>query len=157
MNKTQDNITLLALPKEKLVPLIKDTLLSGSPFILTVTGYSMRPTLSSKGDKVELLNPTIRPVKKGEMVFFERENGDCVLHRVIKMNDDNTVTVNGDAQLWTETVDVSSVIGVVNRFCRSEKWISCDSVLYRVYSSIWLLLKPARRVIIKIKRLISNR
>lgn len=152
MNKVQEKITLVALPKEELVPLVKETLCDGFPFILTVTGHSMCPTLNHSGDKVELVNKHIRPVKKGEIVFFERENGDCILHRVIKRNGDE-LTINGDAQLWTEKVDVSQVLGVVSRLNRNGKWISCDSVFYRIYSNVWIVLKPVRRVIIKIKRL----
>ncbi len=155
MNKVQDNVTIMALSKENLVPLIKETLSSGSPFILTVTGYSMRPTLKSTGDKVELVSTEKRPVKKGEIVFFERENEDCVLHRVIKIQGD-MLTMNGDAQVWTETVDVSRVIGVVSRFNRNGKWIDCDSPMYRFYSKFWMILKPLRRVINKVKRLLSR-
>lgn len=155
MNKVQDNITLVALPKEKLVPLIKATLNGGSPFILNVTGQSMRPTLKFKGDKVELVSTETRPVRKYEIVFFERENGDCVLHRVIKKKGDE-LTLNGDAQLWTEKVDASQVLGVVNRFNRNGKWISCDSFVYRFYSRIWLLTKPVCRVLLKVKSLFSK-
>lgn len=152
MNKVQDNVTLLALPKENLVSLIKETLNSGSPFILTVTGCSMRPTLKSQGDKVELVSTDIRPVKKGEIVFFQRENGDCILHRVIKKKGD-LLTINGDAQAWTETVDISRVIGVVSRFNRNGKWIDCDNPIYCIYSKFWIISKPLRRVIIRIKSL----
>lgn len=155
MNKVQDNVTIMALSKESLVPLIKETLSNDSPFVLTVTGYSMQPTLKSTGDKVELVSTEKRPVKKGEIVFFERENGDCVLHRVIKIQGD-TLTINGDAQAWTETVDVSRVIGVVSRFNRNGKWIECDSPMYRFYSKFWMISKPLRRIVIKAKGLLSR-
>lgn len=156
MDKKQDNTMLVALPKENLVPLVRETLDSGSSFILDVTGYSMRPTLNTKGDRVELVNVFMRPVRKGEIIFFERDTGDCLLHRVIRLNKDNTFTVNGDAQAWTEIVETSQVIGVVNSFNRNGKWISCDSFFYRIYSSIWMLFKPVRRVIIKIKTIVSK-
>lgn len=155
MNKVQDNVTIMALSKENLVPLIKETLSSDSPFVLTVTGYSMRPTLKSTGDKVELVSTESRPVKKGEIVFFERENGDCVLHRVIRIQG-NTLTINGDAQAWTEMVDVSRVIGVVSRFNRNGKWIDCDGFMYHFYSKFWMISRPLRRVTIKVKGLLSR-
>lgn len=152
MKTDSENITLVVLPKEKLLPIISTAFDNGSPFVLTVSGYSMRPTLHNQGDKVELVSKEKRAIKKGELVFFERENGECILHRVIKAEGD-VLTVNGDAQVFTEKVKSAQVIGVARRLCRSSKWISCDSFLYRVYSSVWMALKPVRRVLIKLKSL----
>ena len=149
MKTKNKNISVLAMTTGELLPIIKETLHSSLPFVLSVTGTSMRPTLRSKGDKVELLSKELRAVKKGEIIFFERENGTCVLHRVLKVNGD-ILTVNGDAQAWTETLDISQVVGVANRLCRKEKWVSCDSFLYKFYSGLVMHTLFFRKVYAKV-------
>lgn len=152
MKTDSEDITLVVLPKEKLLPIISTAFDNGSPFVLTVSGSSMRPTLRGQGDKVELVSKEKRAVRKGELVFFERENGECILHRVIKLEGD-VLTVNGDAQIFTEKVKSTQVIGVARRLCRNSKWISCDSFSYRLYSKLWMVLKPVRRIFIKLRML----
>lgn len=142
------NISVLSMTSDELVPIMKETLNSSLPFVLSVTGLSMRPTLRKKGDKVELLSKEQRAVKKGELVFFERENGTCILHRVLKISGE-TLTVNGDAQPWTETVSMSQVIGVANRLCRKGKWINCDSFSYKLYSGFIMHTLLLRKVYAK--------
>ena len=155
VNESSKNESVIALSSAELIPIIQETLFSSLPFVLSVTGNSMRPTLRNRGDKVELLSQNHRAVKKGELVFFERENGGCILHRVLKINGD-TLLVNGDAQPWTETVKMSQVIGVVNRLCRKGKWISCDSFLYRVYSKIIVHTLFLRKVYAKLNTLFTK-
>ena len=155
VNESSKKESVIALSSAELIPIIKETLFSSLPFVLSVTGNSMRPTLRNSGDKVELLSKKQRAVKKGEIVFFERENGGCILHRVLKINGD-TLLVNGDAQPWTETVKMSQVIGVVNRLCRKGKWISCDSFLYRVYSKIIVHTLFLRKVYAKVRSILRN-
>lgn len=155
VNESSKNESVIALSSAELIPIIKETLFGSLPFVLSVTGNSMRPTLRNSGDKVELLSQKHRGVKKGELVFFERENGGCILHRVLKINGD-TLLVNGDAQPWTETVKMSQVIGVVNRLCRKGKWISCDSFLYRVYSKIIVHTLFLRKVYAKVRSILRN-
>ena len=155
VTENRKNESVIALSSAELIPIIQETLFSSLPFVLSVTGNSMRPTLRNRGDKVELLSQNHRGVKKGELVFFERENGGCILHRVLKINGD-TLLVNGDAQPWTETVKMSQVIGVVNRLCRKGKWISCDSFLYRVYSKIIVHTLFLRKVYAKVRSILRN-
>lgn len=154
-NNGNENANVLSLSVTELVPIIKETLNSSLPFVLSVTGNSMRPTLRSSGDKVELVSKEKRAVKKGELVFFERENGTCILHRVRKLSGE-TLTINGDAQAWTEKASMSQVIGVANSLHRKGKWISCDSFLYRVYSKIIVHTLFFKRVYAKVRSILRK-
>ncbi len=151
-NSSENSATLKALKKRDMVPLIKESFMLSSRFVLVVTGSSMRPTLKHLKDKVELVPLSNRAVKKGDIILFEREGEDCILHRVIKVCDDNTFIVNGDAQTWTEKVAYKQIIAVVSHIYKNDKRISCDNILYRLYCSLWRILKPLRPLLIKIKR-----
>ena len=144
--------SLRTLPPETLVPILQETLEQGSSFVLVVTGSSMLPTLCSRVDKVELVSPRVRPVRKGEIVFFRRSTGEYILHRVLRKEQDS-LCINGDAQVWTENILSQQVIGVVNRFTRKGRWISCNSWGYRVYVAAWRLVKPLRPAIFRLRGL----
>lgn len=154
-NESSKKESVIALTPAELIPIIKETLSSSLPFVLSVTGNSMRPTLRNNGDKVELVSKKKRAVKKGEIIFFERENGTCVMHRVLKVEGD-ILTVNGDAQPWTETLNVSQIVGVANRFCRKGKWVSCDSFFYKLYSGLIMHTLIVRKVYAKVRSILTK-
>ena len=108
-----------------------------------MTGNSMAPTLHHLADKVELVSPEVRAVKRGEIILFQRGTGECILRRVLRM-DENKIVVNGDAQTWTETVLPCQVVGVVSRILRKDTWHSCNSLYYRTLVAIWRVLRPLR-------------
>jgi phage repressor protein C with HTH and peptisase S24 domain len=51
-------------------------------FVLTATGSSMEPFLKGGRDRVTLVPPGARPVRRGDVVLFQRDCGAFVLHRV---------------------------------------------------------------------------
>ncbi len=156
MKKANENVSDILLTVDELVPIVKETFDSGLPFVLSVSGCSMRPTLNTKGDKVELLSVTKRPVAKGCIILFKRKNGGCILHRVIKICGDK-LTVNGDAQVYTEQISASQIIGVANRLYRHGRWIDCDSFFYRLYSKMWMSTLFFRKVYFKLCAIIKNK
>lgn len=137
----------------ELVPIICEVLAGGKAFCLTVTGASMTPTVIDRRDKVELVTP--KNIRKNDIVFFKRKNGEYVLHRVIKI-DGEKLLINGDAQSWTETIDASQVFATVNSICRNDRWFSADNNIYAAYVSLWRFTRPFRPYIFKIISLIKR-
>lgn len=142
LKKNREKTVVRALDSETMIALISETLSLGSPFVLSVTGNSMYPILHHNKDKVELVNTQIRPVKKGEIVLFKRDNGMCILHRIVKIIDQHSYVVRGDAQCWQEIVKRDNVIAVVSRVYVNSRWISCDSFLYKLKCFLWSVVKP---------------
>lgn len=139
----------ITLPPQVLIPEIIRTVRTG-PFILRVTGSSMAPTLKNGRSLVELVAPTVPPVR-GQILLFCRENGQCVLHRCIGVADDGTVTVNGDAQDWTEQIRPEQIIARVSRICRTDCWQDCDSAACRAYAALWPLTRRLRPTLIALR------
>lgn len=141
---------------ETIVPIMKEIIKSGRECRLTVTGNSMSPTLKHKRDSVILVSPEKRYVKKGEIVFIQRDSGEYILHRVYKTYNDYFV-MNGDNQQWYENVDYRQVIGVAKKIIRNNREISCDNRIYKLYVFIWMSLKNYRSQIYKGYSLIKKR
>lgn len=129
-----------SIDSQELISLIKQTLESDGEFKLLVTGNSMLPFMKHMRDSVILTHPSKRKLKRGEIVFVERESKKIVLHRVIQLRP-NGFIMKGDSQIWVEFVQFDQIIAVVSKIIRKGKVISCDNLLYRFLSALWMLLQ----------------
>ena len=143
----------VSIPGKELVPIIKHTLKSGSDFKLLVTGNSMFPFLKHNRDSVLLTAVPNVGIKKGVIVFIQRENGEYVLHRVVKVLKNNTFLMNGDSQTWTEPVCNNQVFACVRALYRKGRIIRHSNLLYSLLVRIWILLRPYRPKVFKLIRL----
>ena len=80
------------------INLLLKTIEEDKVFVMPINGTSMLPFLDSS-KKVKLKKA--ESLKKGEMYFYKRENGQYVLHRLIKIKNDNLI-FRGDNQFINE-------------------------------------------------------
>ncbi|OUP82433.1 hypothetical protein B5F07_14055 [Lachnoclostridium sp. An169] len=135
---------------EELVSLMNREFSTGRPLQLTVTGYSMGPCLKHLRDQVVLVPPEKRALKRGEIVFFRRTDGKCVLHRILRAEKEGVFVVNGDAQAWTEDIRKEQILAAAKAVIRKERYISCDGKRYRIFVALWQMLFPVRGIMIRI-------
>ncbi len=97
---------------QDVLPLMREAFSNGQTFTIPVTGTSMQPTLYV-GDAVTLCEVQPSKLRVGDIVFYRRKNGQYVLHRVVKIDND-TVDFCGDNQVAVEHgVSFSQLIGQV--------------------------------------------
>lgn len=116
-------------------------------------GKSMLPLIRGGLDTVALAPPD--KLRAGDVVWYRREDGSEVLHRVLRVEGD-TLDLCGDNQIWVERgVKRAQVLGVMCGFYRGERYIDTKSAGYRLYVRVWrhLLL---RRVILKALRTLGK-
>ena len=142
-----DGITVRA---EELTGLMTREFSEGRSLRLTVTGSSMGPCLRHLRDQVILVSPDRRRLRHGEIVFFRRMDGKCVLHRILKEKDDGGFVVNGDAQAWTEEIRREQILAVAEGIVRKGRYVSCDGTAYRIFTAIWRMLFPVRGIMIRV-------
>ena len=140
--------TIRTLSGKELVAEMEESFRQQEVFTLLVTGHSMRPFLRHLRDGVTLASPAVRPPEAGNIVLFQRKNGKCVLHRILKQ-EKGGFSVCGDAQLWTEQVSREQIIGVVSALWRGNRWIPAESRSYRAAVWCWYHLPGLRRCIIR--------
>lgn len=118
---------------------------------IVVRGYSMRPFLEDRRDKVTLVPP--RTPRRGDVVLAAIGDNRYALHRVIKAGN-GTYTMRGDGNPlnMTETFHDADIIAVVQSFTRKGKTITTDSPTWRRYSFWWETLKPFRRIMLAVYR-----
>ena len=135
---------------EELLPFIEDAFKNNTNFTIPITGTSMLPLLVQGRDSVTLKKCN-RPLKKGDLPLYRRKDGVFVLHRVVKVENQNTYTMCGDNQFLKEKgITGEQIIGIVTEITRNGKKFSVESKKYQLYVKIGLLLLniryPYRRV-----------
>lgn len=144
------------------MPIMKETLDNDGKVTFTPRGISMLPMLRSNMDTVTLEKPVF-PLKKYDLPLYIRDNGNYVLHRVVKVKK-NGYVMRGDNQLINESgIKESQIIGIVTDFTRKGKQYSVNNLGYRIYCVLWtnVFFKKSylkvRRTLGKIKRRLLGR
>ena len=124
---------------------IDEVLASGGEFRLYPKGTSMLPLLKEGRDSVTLTAPP-RRLQKYDIIFYQRDNGQYVLHRVVRVGD--TYTCMGDHQYAPERgIRRDQIIAVCSSFVRKGKSIPSNSKRWRIYAILWHYSRPVRRVL----------
>lgn len=142
---------------EELMPLIRERIAAGENVRFAPNGTSMLPMLRQGVDSV-VLSPLPEKLKKYDLPFYQRENGQFVLHRVVAVGEKYTCV--GDNQFVLEPgLDHAQMIGVVTAFTRGNREHSVNEPGYRVYCRFWHYSRPVRqlwrRVIRKLRRIFA--
>ncbi len=134
----------------QLSPYMIKLLSEGIDVSFTVNGNSMFPLFEHKKTKVTITKPTIDNIKKGDIPLYQRENGQFVLHRIVKIKNGQLI-ITGDAQTLLEYgIKKSSILGIVKSFSYKNKIIDVSNLYYRLYSLFWMHIIPLRPLIIRI-------
>lgn len=142
MNNGQIKISL-----NDLAPLILERLEMGESIEIIVTGISMFPLFFNERDKVTLKKP--KKLKRKQIVFYKRDNGQYILHRIIKIKGDNIYCV-GDNQTKIEgPLKREQFLGVVTHYVRKGKKRSVNCLWHKIYSAIWCFSLKTRKPILK--------
>lgn len=138
-----------------LYPLIEETIKDGGSINLKVSGYSMYPLVGSRRDSVVLVKA--EKIKKGDVPLFKREDGSYILHRVVGIKD-GAFKMRGDYEQKIEyPVYPEQVVAVAKGFYRNKKFISCDSLIYKLYKLFWMNTVSIRPLMLKILAIRSSK
>ena len=139
-----------------LLPLIREVTRKGGTFRLYPTGKSMLPTIREGTDSVLLAAPD--DLKNGDAVLYRRENGQFVLHRIVRTEPKSGVmTMRGDNQYRSEPgIRPEQVIAKVTAIYRGENKTECASAAHRIYLFSRKVSFPARRCFAAVRRRIGR-
>ena len=136
----------LPLNINEILPLVEEQVKVGGYFYLIPKGVSMLPTIKGDVDTVTLEAPD--SLKSGDIVLYKRENGQVVLHRIVKIIGDE-LTLCGDAQMDFELgIKADDVVARVREIKKGERIIERGS-----FAFFWLYLLSRISRAAKISRL----
>lgn len=132
---------------------LKSLIQAGGILPLTISGSSMKPLLKHGRDIVYLHVCQPHDMKRGRIVLFEREDRSLILHRIRRVLPDGKLLMNGDSQVWCETIRPDQVIAVAYQIQRKGKEIPCDAFVLRCWDFIWFPTRPIRPLFVALVRM----
>ena len=137
------------------ISVLRELTESGKEVSLCISGNSMMPFLIHQRDYICFKKPS-GDLQKGDMVFYQRENGRFVMHRICRVKPEGFYIV-GDAQVEIEgPLKREQIFGIVTSVKRKGKWIKPGDFCWDFFANIWLKLIPVRPILIKIYGIVSQ-
>lgn len=147
----------LSLPMSEIYPLIEQMITEGGEAHVTIRGSSMSPFLHDGRDQAVFAPLPPRPIRRGDIVLYQRDGGQFVMHRVYSVDDGGTMTLLGDAQRTLEPgIRPEQLRAFVPRVIRKGKSISCERGLWHRLMTAYMLrirYPRAARLVMRVLRL----
>ena len=128
--------------------LIREVLSSGGEFRLYPHGTSMLPLIRQGIDSVALRSLD-RPPQKFDILFYKRQDGSYILHRVKQVTKDGLVLWGDNHTMLEYGVNDDMIIGCAARIFRGDKELDCRGFGYRMYLWLWQF-KAVRRILLPV-------
>ena len=127
---------------------VEQLLKNGKSVQFPVSGWSMYPFLSDQ-DMVTVYPLEDSKLHVNDVVLYRRINGPLVLHRIIRMTD-KEYYLCGDNQTEIEgPLSKEQFYGILKDYSHNKKITNVSDLPYRIKSSLWRILRPARPIISK--------
>lgn len=111
---------------------IEQELEKNGVFLHTIVGNSMSPYLRNRRDIVEI-KPVSGRLKKYDVPLYRRDSGQYVLHRVLKVREQDYVICGDNRHHKEYGITDSHVIGIMTGFYRDNVYYSVNNRKYRCY------------------------
>lgn len=128
------------------VDMLRGLVDEGREVSMLVAGGSMSPFLIHYRDTIFFKRPD-RPLRRGDMVFYQRDSGQYVMHRIQRVKKDGLYIV-GDAQTQIEgPVRPEQVFAIITKVRRKGKMIQPGDFWWEFFAAAWLCVIPLRPII----------
>lgn len=137
----------MSLNTTEYLDILKEQVNNGQTASMIISGGSMSPFLEHGRDVIYFEKPD-KPLKKGDIIFFQRDSGQYVVHRLIKKDDKGYYFI-GDNQTETEgPIAKENIFAIVTRAKRKGRNVGPKSFWWFFFAHIWINMIPLRRFLI---------
>ena len=137
------------------ISVLRELVESGHEVSVKVSGRSMYPFLRNERDTVFFKAPD-RALRIGDIAFFQRANGQYILHRVCRI-DDSGLYMLGDSQQRIEgPIAPEHVFAIVTHIDRDGRDIKPGDALWNFYAGPWQWLASLRPRLIKLHTVVPR-
>lgn len=137
------------------ISMLRELVCEGHEVCVQISGSSMSPFLLHERDSAFFKAPD-RELKVGDIVFFQRKNGQYILHRICRIENGSYYVV-GDSQRDIEgPVSREQIFALVTQVERNGKIIKPGDFVWDFYSKFWLRIIPLRSKILHIGTILKQ-
>lgn len=138
------------------VSVLRELAEEGRVVSMLVVGSSMSPFLCHKRDYIYFTKPD-RELRRGDMVFYQRDTGQYVMHRIYKRKKDDYYMV-GDAQTQIEgPLRGDQIFARIIKVKRKGRIIEPGNFWWEFFEHVWIRIIPMRKVIEKLYSLLGQK
>lgn len=131
------------------VSMLKGLVEEGKEVSMLIAGSSMSPFLCHQRDSIYFKAPD-RKLKRGDMVFYQRESGQYVMHRIYKVKEDGYYMV-GDAQTEIEgPLKREQIFALITKVKRKDQFIEPGDFWWEFFEKVWIGLIPLRKTLVTV-------
>lgn len=131
------------------VSMLKELTEENREVSMRIAGNSMLPFLVHERDLIYFKKPD-KKLRRGDMVFYQRKNGQFVMHRIWKVKEDGYYIV-GDAQQYIEgPIEENQIFAKITKVCRKGKWIGPGDFWWEFFEHVWIRLVPVRHRLLRV-------
>ena len=138
------------ITNEEFCAVLEEAFTRGQQLRFTPSGSSMLPMLDGQNDTVTFA-PKPDRLKKYDVAFYRRSNGQPVLHRMIGFTRDGGYIFSGDNQYTYEYgIADENILALMVRFTHAGKEHSVGDLSYRLYIRKMMLKKRLRILALRV-------
>ena len=138
------------------VSVLREIAEEGKVVSMLIAGSSMAPFLCHNRDYIYFTKPE-RELRRGDMVFYQRDSGRYVMHRIYKVKPDGYY-MGGDAQTQSEgPLRREQIFAVITQVKRDGKMIRPGYFWWEFFEHIWIRIVPARRIVTALYAMLSGK
>ena len=130
---------------------LRELVEEGREVRLKIAGESMVPFLREHRDEVFFRKP-IEELKKGDIVFYQRECGQFVMHRIQKVKPEGYFIIGDNQTVVEGPVAKEQVFGLVTRVIRDGKIMEPGDFWWDFFAHVWIRIIPLRRFVMRVYR-----
>ena len=135
----------ITIDKAIMMEEIRQLISEGKTVTITVKGNSMNPFVVHLRDQMILGPWKKEDIRKGTVALVRDTRGNHLIHRIIEVHPDRVILLGDGNVKLTETATWDNIIGIMYSITRKGRTYTPQSMIWRIYSAIWMFLTPVRR------------
>ncbi len=139
---------MIVLDTNAYISSLRELTEAGQVVNVKVFGGSMVPFLGDGRDEVLIKKPD-RDLQVGDVVFFQRDNGRFILHRIWKKRPEGYYIVGDSQQEIEGPIRDEQIFALVIKAKRKGKWVGPGDFWWEFFEKVWIHMIPFRRWLIK--------
>lgn len=137
------------------VSVLRDIAAEGKVVSMRIAGSSMAPFLCHNRDYIYFTKPD-RELRRGDMVFYQRDSGQYVMHRICR-RDGRGFYIVGDAQTAVEgPVREDQIFARIIRVQRKGRILKPGDFWWEFFEHVWIRIIPLRRMFVRLYGFITR-
>ena len=138
------------------VSVLRELAEEGRVVSMLIAGSSMSPFLCHNRDYIYFTRPE-RELRRGDMVFYQRDTGQYVMHRICRVRPEGYYLV-GDAQTQIEgPLRRDQIFARIIRVKRKGKILEPGDFWWEFFEHVWIRIIPLRKLSGRIYSIIGRK